>query len=195
MMKKQLVFLCLTLISVLSLAQSDPLKNICYTLKVEKIRRPADTLNHMPDSSRNEFHLLKNGLYHFVINGKKYLYHRITDMTSDSITIALPGDDDPKITFSPHEINSMTTWHVDTALGWQSKFVESKDYSFSLVRHNDLYLSSIMKICLNEKCEKQYKGYLFFNDRTGFYTIFKKKKSYYIYGFGDAKTVKLNIRE
>jgi hypothetical protein len=197
-MKQYLLTILFILIEGFLSAQSSSTLDSNYTLRIERIQNIIDLNAAVGYCNSNEMNFTSDCLSDFILKEKKYLYHRVINITADSIIIALPGENNPEISISPQDILSLTTitWcYNNKVLGWQPGFFESKDYTFSLIKKDQKGLTFAKKLCWDEDCEKLYIGYLYCNSKLGCKYIFKKDGAYYLYGEGDSETVKLDVKE
>jgi hypothetical protein len=195
-MKQVILSILFIILSLCCFAQLRPRPDSTYNLKIEKIHDHPDSVNGTCLSASNELYFSTNCLSSFKVKGKRYLYHRVVSMTADSLMISLPGENDPVTRISPADIDSLVTlvWcYIDGKPGFQHAVLESGYYKFSLVRSDQNNIIPVMRICWDAKCKKTYLGFLYCDDKLGCKYIFKKGRSYYLYGKDDAKNVKFDV--
>ena len=197
-MKKYLLTIQFILIAGFLSSQPGTIPDSGYILKIERIQNKIDSNAAVGYCNSDEINFPSDCLSDFILKEKKYLYHRVINYTADSLIIALPGNDNPEIRISPHDLISLTTitWcYHNNVSGWQPNFFESKDYKFSLIKSDQKGLTFSKNLCWDENCENLYVGYLYCNRKLGCKYIFKKDGSYYLYGEGDKETVKLDVKK
>jgi hypothetical protein len=153
----------------------------CFTLLVEKKVGYVDTVPLTPFFHPNGFYILKNGIYHFDIKGKKYTFYRVTKMTSDSISIARGVEEVPEITFSPSDIYSLKFYSQSEGhQSWPPYFIKPADYKFKLIQQKEYCLVPKVNICTDKDCSIFYLAYQFMTMGTGWKLLYKKGNKYYM---------------
>lgn len=152
-----------------------------------------------PDGSINPFPeqlcILSGCLSDYVIGGKKYPFRRLVSVGRDSFDLALPGDDDPVMRFSPRDLTSVSTiccTRIGNSYGFYQVLLDTSKYQFSIQPARPSPPLFPAKICLDDSCSTLYKGYSWFNQEH-FTRVFKRDGAYYMFGPDDDEPVMLEV--
>jgi hypothetical protein len=129
--------------------------SFCYVLQVLSKTKIVDTSKITPFYSSDGLYLLQNGVYNFIVSGKKYFYYRIHNITSDSIYISYAFDTTTIIAFSPKQIINIKFYSLNDGLvGWPHENLSRDYYSFIIVKQNKFCSIKKEKICIDNDCNK-----------------------------------------
>lgn len=165
-----------------------------WLLKIERIVKSDGRPSGGCFAQQNVFYLAKGCLSDYQVGDKRYTFRQLTEVTRDSIRIALP-DDDQRNSIAPADIRSISTLvycNLSGVYGWGNVVFNSQDYTFTIVKGNDQPLFQTILLCLDEECKVLYKGYMY-HGLSGFTRIFKKDGAYFSYGSDDEEPIPVQV--
>jgi hypothetical protein len=174
-----LVFLSL-LIGYNSYSQTD--NNDCFYLRVLNRKFLKDSLLLRPQNYLQGFCVLTNGVYDLGINDKKYLYHRILKITSDSIYSCYVFDTVTTLKFSIHDdIIIYLSQRKDGATGL-SRYSKRKrqDYEFKIIPSKKKCFLQTAKVCSNKNCDQQFDAYQYLTAFKDFFPIYQENEQDFV---------------
>jgi len=181
---KGLIIISIFLLSMdTSFAQHDENVDSCYALVIYK--KKVNFKDLTPKYHPNGFYLLKNGIYDFMINNKKYYFSRIINIEfdkfqiekyytkkdkvrCDTITVQLKVDD---IRIRPSSLHN--------GIAGLSKSMKSNRYHLKIVPKTILCEIPEAKICEDKECLKYTSGYQYFT-QIEWKPIYQEKGKQYL---------------
>ena len=166
-----------------------PSDSSCFALLVLTKTTSIDTSKITPFYSTDGLFLLQNGVYNFIVKGKKYFYYRINHVTADSIYISYVFDSTTVIAFSPKQEIKIKFYSLNNGLvGWPHENITSDKYSFTIVKQKKFCSVKSEKICFDNDCSKSViSNYQYMTSGFGW-------KPFYIYE-GNGYLLDNNIRQ
>lgn len=134
--------------------------SFCYALQITNKAKNIDSTILTPFFNKAGLFIIKNGVYNFIINRKKFLNFRVNQITKDSVYISYAFDSTKVIAFSPSQEIILKFYSLnDGRVGWPHEIISSKIYLFKIVRETKYCSLKSEKICLDSECKNEVISY------------------------------------
>lgn len=173
--------LIIFLFIILNLSSQTDSSN-CFYLRVLNKKYQSDSLLLQPQHYLQGFCVLTNGVYDFVINDKKFLYHRIVKITSDTIYACYVFDTKPTLMFTTkQDIAIYLSQRRDGKIGI-SRYtkIKQKDYDFKILPSKKTCFIQTAIVCSNKNCDIKYEAYQYLTAWKDFFPIYQENGIDYV---------------
>ena len=164
-MKHRLIFFLL-LFSAFSYGQDKNIDSICYVIQFTNKQLQETNPNITPEYQPKGFYLLKNGVYDFIINGKKYFQSILLRIDKDGFQISKNWEStssDEKILdsikFSINQNIQIRLVSINNGVGGLPFRTKTSDYNVSIVPTEKYCMLKDVKI---KSKDQTYIGHFYF---------------------------------
>lgn len=170
------IIIVISLLFIIQNFKSQTDRSNCFFLRVLNKKYQNDSTRLQPQQYLQGFCVLTNGVYDFVINDKKFLYHKVVKISADTVYACYVFDNKPTLKFTPKdEIAIYLSQRRDGKIGL-SRYTKIKqnDYNFKIIPSNNMCFLQTATVCSNKNCDIKYEAYQYLTAWKDFSPIYQE---------------------